>query len=794
MRLCSLTQTRMKKTLLMLAMATACGSAMAQQLPNIGFDKWKSSCGVSYNPADNPKDRQRPGVEPEDWCGSNVAQLGVASTSTMCTSQKDGDNTYVELKNQKVGAFGITSVAPGFLSLAKPWVFATGTMTSDKAMALGDGGSYGSTAFSNRPDAIRLKYRHKAVSNEKAHIIAYLWNGTFVSQIPTNIKNSGSLFKPKWAVSAWENMEDVDRAVMGIENDSKVSSKGNLVASLDKIIDTDATDWTTLEIPFEYKSETEIPTKMNVILSAGDYWTRSNLKNESKLDVDDVEFVYYKTLSSLKVNGSDIALSDGVYTYDGTGAISSGCVEAKAKSPFANVSYKYNADNIIVTVTADNGETQNYQINFETAVTPPNATDIAGKYNNEIDVRLGDESADATYSFNEVTISANTDNTVNFILKGFSFMGIEIGNVNVENVPISWSGDNIALKCSKNIDIETTTPEAESMGLKNLPMTLAAEVNSDKELTAELQITWNSMPIYVSVVKQPFTYSITDGNLVVENGTIDDNSVMVLYGFASEKAATSINVSNASVTTTMLNDLADAMPNTIFYVGDNDFTGSNIVKNGSVESLNLTDGEAPFGIPQGFTANEVAYDRALTTGDYVSSFILPFAFDVPEGTTIAELSAVNGNTLVFKPVTRTEANKPYIIVTDDENVLSSFSNVTIEATDGSDLTTTVDGVKHIGSYTTKDVENVYGYANGKFVKANTGTVNPFRTYIEMPNTASAPKAFNISIEGTTTGINQVNTTNAATTSIYNLQGIRMSNDFNGLSKGVYIVNGKKVLK
>ena len=64
----------------------------------------------------------------------------------------------------------------------------------------------------------------------------------------------------------------------------------------------------------------------------------------------------------------------------------------------------------------------------------------------------------------------------------------------------------------------------------------------------------------------------------------------------------------------------------------------------------------------------------------------------------------------------------------------------------------------------------------------------------MPNTASAPKAFNISIEGTTTGLNHANATNAAATSIYNLQGIRMSNDLNGLSKGVYIVNGKKVIK
>lgn len=139
----------------------------------MGFDKWKGegNCGQSYNPADNPTDRTRPGNEPAEWCGSNVSQLGMASTSTLCVQRLDGNNKYAELKNQSVGIdLGLTSIksnAPGFLSLVKPWVFATSGMTNKDKMALGDGGVYGSVNFSNKPDAIRLKYRRAAVNSEK---------------------------------------------------------------------------------------------------------------------------------------------------------------------------------------------------------------------------------------------------------------------------------------------------------------------------------------------------------------------------------------------------------------------------------------------------------------------------------------------------------------------------------------------------------------------------------------------------------------------------------------------------
>lgn len=53
-------------------------------------------------------------------------------------------------------------------------------------------------------------------------------------------------------------------------------------------------------------------------------------------------------------------------------------------------------------------------------------------------------------------------------------------------------------------------------------------------------------------------------------------------------------------------------------------------------------------------------------------------------------------------------------------------------------------------------------------------------------------AFGVNIEGTVTGINTA-TVATAKEAIYNLQGVRVSGDLKHLTKGVYIVNGQKVV-
>ena len=66
----------MKKSFLLsgaLLLSLSAFMANAQQLPNVGFDSWKTTCGSSRS-VNEKKEVVRPGVEPAEWNGSNVNQ------------------------------------------------------------------------------------------------------------------------------------------------------------------------------------------------------------------------------------------------------------------------------------------------------------------------------------------------------------------------------------------------------------------------------------------------------------------------------------------------------------------------------------------------------------------------------------------------------------------------------------------------------------------------------------------------------------------------------------------------
>ena len=297
----------MKKSFLLsgaLLLSISAFTANAQQLPNVGFESWKTTCGSTWNPDGAGKDYVRPGVEPSEWNGSNVNQLGIVSVETLVTQEVEENSKYVVLKNKFVGiSSSLGSVAPGFISIGKPWVFASANMITAANVAKGDGGTYGGAEFAKKPDALTLKYKRTAVDNEVSRIIACLWKGTFVSKdIPNKITIAGKVTKGGV-------LNDVDRAIIGR---TSASESGELVAKIDAELKEDVSKWTTIVIPFEYSTKLVTPEKMNVIISAGDYWNRGNLKENTTLLVDDVDFVYYSTLTSLTVGDETIALQDGV--------------------------------------------------------------------------------------------------------------------------------------------------------------------------------------------------------------------------------------------------------------------------------------------------------------------------------------------------------------------------------------------------------------------------------------------------------------------------------------------------
>ena len=641
-------------------------------------------------------------------------------------------------------------------------------------------------------------------------------------------------------------MADRDVNVLGksYSQGGNVTNNAKLIAKIEYYTTETPTEWTECIIPFEYvkKNAAETPAKFNIIFAASDYFN-STVTQGVTMYIDDVDLVYYHTLksatydgqaienfaentlsydlssqvydekkfdctvkgigaeavrsydeatglltvtvngnnisddatsktvytfqfkkvdytgmlSALSVNGKDIEnFAEGSYHYTVVGDYTDGCVTATTKGADDVVATNYDATTRIYSINVTGGSKANtYFVKFAKAT-----TDYKGK----MSIAMAGELLSAATS--TVGITTPVDGKADFQLLGFELFGGPIGDIFVTDVP--YVEENGVVTLYKEQTITIFGDNSENMGLIDLPVVLTGTLK-DGKLTANIGITWNGEKITVDLVPLDAT------SLDLSSNAVDLGSTSL----AGMKA----DMTNKNLTI-FLPEATEGV----------DAKESNVVVGTAASSLSLTDGN-DWGVTKDFTAAAVSYDRVFKNdGNYVQSFVLPFGFTVPEGTTVAELSSVNGDNLVFKPVAETVANKPYLVVTTDKDFINKLENVQVKATTGDDLTTTVDGVSHIGSYTAQSVENVYGYANGKFVKANTGSVKPFRTYVKVTGSqGAAPMAFGVNIEGTVTGINNATTAATAKEAIYNLQGVRVSGDLKHLTKGVYIVNGQKVV-
>lgn len=414
----------MKKSFLLsgaLLLSISAFTANAQQLPNVGFDSWKTTCGTSRSISKDGKkvDVARPGVEPSEWNGSNVNQMGQKKPD-LVTKVVDNSNTVVQVKNIYVGVnlglIKIGSTAPGFINLGTPWVYASTTISDC------DGGVFGGISFDKKPDAIKGKYKRTDSNSEDSHIIAYLWNGTYTSKI-------GNV-----AQTVTEEQNNVDRVVLG---KATGSASGKLVASCDKAFSSTANkDWETIVVPLDYLANAGNPTMMNVIISAGDYWNRGNLKENTTLLVDDVDFVYYSTLTSLTVGGETIALQEGVYNYNlktDMPSVSKEYVVAVCKSQFANADVTIDNVNkqIKIVVTNQGGKDTDGATSHTYTLQYPVETTYQGYLN----VKMGYGYL-AGNDAHDITITDYNDGTCDFLLPDLTVL-MPLGDIEIKNMNVT---------------------------------------------------------------------------------------------------------------------------------------------------------------------------------------------------------------------------------------------------------------------------------------------------------------------------------------------------------------------
>lgn len=157
----------------------------------------------------------------------------------------------------------------------------------------------------------------------------------------------------------------------------------------------------------------------------------------------------------------------------------------------------------------------------------------------------------------------------------------------------------------------------------------------------------------------------------------------------------------------------------------------------------------------------------------------------------------------------TQARKPYLVkmkedITEDNYLV--FKNVTITAGNAGSWTKTDSDISMVGNWAAGTVPaGAYYLANGEWVRSNgSEPIIGFSAYINAATPLSAdtlPMLINgKGNDDVSTGIEDIISTENSIVNVYNLQGIIVKrgvneeNALDGLARGIYIVNGKKIVK
>lgn len=209
----------------------------------------------------------------------------------------------------------------------------------------------------------------------------------------------------------------------------------------------------------------------------------------------------------------------------------------------------------------------------------------------------------------------------------------------------------------------------------------------------------------------------------------------------------------------------------------------------------------------------VTMSRTLKGEGKWNTFCVPF--DMTAGqlqsngiTEVRELTDANvaddHATLTFTPVASIEAGKPYIVKANATSTLTVDGVVVKPATSIEGIT--VNGITMKGNYSATTLENnEFFISNNAFYVADREvSLKGFRAYIEAASGVNEVNRMLIDIDGVATSVEEVLGSDvlgeSRTVDVYSLSGVKLkdgvkaSEALEGLPKGIYVVDGKKVIK
>lgn len=714
------------KKILLAAFALTGLTAGAQQVQGDFDAEWGSCIPYTYEKpsSTSPNTSTAQGVEPAGWHASNIlgykaGMLGWMGKLTVVNQTTEQNGYSVLLTNNETSGQNV----PAYLTLGTPWNTATG-VTGTNA----DGGTFGGIDFKYRPDAISFKYKRTGTEDKPATAVAYLWKGTYKqADVPVSIVTSGSPKKIE--------MVDRDRIIME-ETPSQggsVTSTGSRIAKLYQSISTVTDVWTEATYEFEYDDASEVPEKLNIIFSAGDYWSdKSALVKGNSLALDDVRLVYYHALQDVSYNGTALTFDANNYCdlssvdYDATKTLTytKVGVGATVEDPV------YNEQTCQLTITVKGND---FEANVESYTTytiqfakPVDVTTVVGAYSSELGIAIGEDSAPAFAPGVRVSLTEGTEpGTVNFELRDFDMGdGMMLGDIVLPNIKLIEKGEG-SYSFGENAPVPLTLMGGEINATATLNIKTSSVAGDN--LTAYVDVIWliqneddtvTECPIYVSAIgPKIYPLTITDGETI--NAQAGAYDVTLTRSFA---------------------------------------------KGWSTLCLPFDVNPAEFGV---------------------------------EGVKVQEFSAATGNSLDFKAVETITANVPYLIyfpeavnagVTLLTKTITSLDAQAVQKGEYTFKGSYEGSISMSGKYGVADVNGVQKIMRG----GSNSTLKCTRAYFEYNGTDNV-QGMRLNLEGgNVTGIDGITTGDTdAETPLYDLSGRRVQNATKG---GIYIRNGKKIIK
>ena len=359
---------------------------------------------------------------------------------------------------------------------------------------------------------------------------------------------------------------------------------------------------------------------------------------------------------------------------------------------------------------------------------------------------------------------------------------------------------NVVKGALKRVVFESTFAEVRPVSCCNwfMKCSLLAEIQGIENLKTDNVTTMSGMFSDCSSLTQLDVIGFKTGEVKLMNGMFSGCSGLTqldLSSFTTEKLSDVngiftgcgnlkvLDMRNASLGYNIVTWFSDfAKRGMLLYLSDvTDFSEDNFAENYVV-------------LP---SAGTTSFAREFTANN-MSTICLPFAVDVTtvDGT-FYKYSKIENDEVKFTAVTgSTEAGTPYLFMPNTSEVTVFTGNATLDGLPTDEGRTEVTGLN--GVYATKKFSDsevssglYYGWANGKFWRAGTGSsVKQNRAYLKIAETQGVnPAQFMVRLDNGATAVDNITVTTADPAApVYNLNGQRVGAGY----KGIVIKNGKKV--